>query len=234
MRPVAAWVETRDRAASPDHGRVESVNVGEPRQIEWAGRIVETAIWKQPVATRVAVHGVNLEGDDQADRRVHGGVDKAVYAYSSEDYEWWGGHLGREVKPGTFGENLTVSGLALDRALIGERWLVGSVLLQVSQPRLPCYKLGIRMEDQGFVDTFEAAERFGVYLRVIEEGTIGAGDNVDVISRPDHDLTVTELGRASPRPSPRVIDRILAVPEVPDSWRKWAERARDRHSRVPN
>lgn len=227
-------MKARDRAAFPDHGRVESVNVGQPRRIEWAGRIVETAIWKQPTAERVAVRGVNLQGDDQADRRVHGGVDKAVYAYSSEDYEWWGGQLGRELEPGTFGENLTVSGLALDRALIGERWRVGSVVLQVSQPRLPCYKLGIRMGDQGFVDRFEAAERFGVYLRIIEEGTIGAADIVEVISHPDNDLSVTELGRASPRPSPRVIDRILAVPEVPDSWRQWAERARHRHSRVPH
>lgn len=221
-----------DHASMPTSGRLDSVNVGAPRQVEWQGRIVETSIWKQPVDAPVPVRGVNLRGDDQADRRVHGGPDKAVYAYSSEDYLWWATTLGIDLTPGTFGENLTVGGLALSDALVGERWQVGSTILEVSQPRLPCFKLGIRMGDPGFVKSFEAAERFGVYLRIVEEGLVEAGDAIEVVFRPDHDLTATELGRSSPRPSPAMIERILAVPQTPDSWREWAERARRRHSPV--
>lgn len=210
---------------NPTRGQVVSVNVGGVRQVEWAGRTVETAIWKQPVAGRLGVHGVNVEGDDQADRRVHGGPDKAVYAYSIEDYDWWSGQLGGQMAPGTFGDNLTVSGLDLASALIGERWQVGTTVLEVAQPRLPCAKLGIRMGDAGFVDHFEQAARFGAYLRIVEEGTVGAGDPINVSHRPGHGLTITDLGRASPRPDAATIELVLSVPEVPESWRSWAQRA---------
>lgn len=211
--------------------RVESVNVGLPREVSWGGRVVETGIWKDRVEGRVVVSGVNLEGDAQADLRVHGGADKALYAYAAEDYRWWSDQLGMTLFPGTFGDNLTVSGLQLADALIGERWVVGEALLEVSQPRLPCFKLGIRMNDPEFADRFEAAERFGAYLRIIEEGSIGAGDDISVIHRPDHGLTITELGTSSPRPSPEMIERILSTPGVPPSWTEWAERARGRASR---
>ena len=212
-------------------GRVESVNVGLPRQVEWHGRIVETAIWKEAVEGRVRIEGVNLDGDGQADRRVHGGTDKAVYAYSAEDYEWWSRELGSDLDPGTFGENLTVSGLDLSVALIGERWSVGSAVLEVSQPRLPCSKLGIRMNDPAFPDRFEHEGRFGTYLRIIEEGQVATGDPVEVLSKPDHDLTITELGRASPRPTPETVEKILSTPGVPSSWTDWAERAQERSNR---
>jgi hypothetical protein len=129
--------------------RIVSVNVGEPRTVEWRGREVTTGIWKSPVSGPVRVEGVNVAGDDQADRRVHGGVDKAVYAYALEDYEWWAAALADgdgpvELTPGTFGENLTTEGIDLTGARIGDRWSVGDVVLEVSQPRQPCYKLGIR------------------------------------------------------------------------------------------
>jgi MOSC domain-containing protein YiiM len=221
-----------DHSAHPTRGHVDSVNVGAPRHLEWEGRIVETSIWKQPVKGPVPVRGMNLRGDDQADRRVHGGPDKAVYAYSSEDYVWWASTLGNELTPGIFGENLTVSGLALGGALVGERWQVGSTILEVSQPRLPCFKLGIRMGDSGFVESFETAERFGAYLRIVEEGHVETGDPIEVVLRPDHDLTITELGRSSPHPSADMIERIVAVPQMPDSWREWAERARHRRRQV--
>ena len=211
-------------------GKVQSVNVGKPRQVEWHGRIVETGIWKKPVEGSVRIEGVNLEGDGQADLRVHGGPDKAVYAYSAEDYEWWSGELGRDLAPGTFGENLTVSGLDLAGALIGERWSVGSAVLEVSQPRLPCSKLGIRMKDPDFRDRFDDAGRFGTYLRIIEEGSVAAGNAVEVLSRPDHDLTITELGRASPHQTPETVNKILSTPGVPASWTDWAERTRERSS----
>lgn len=166
--------------------QVVSVNVGTPRTTEWHGRQVTSAIWKSPVAGRVAVQGVNLDGDDQADRRVHGGDNKAVYAYASEDYSWWGGELGRAepLAPATFGENLTTSGLMLEACRVGDRWLLGDALLEVVQPRFPCFKLGMRMGDAGFVKRFEAAGRPGVYLRIVEAGTIGAGDAIAVTPTP--------------------------------------------------
>jgi MOSC domain-containing protein YiiM len=171
-------------AAIPE---IVSVNAGLPRTVEHAGRLVTTAIWKRPVTGRVAVRGVNLDGDGQADRSVHGGVDKAVYAYAREDYEWWSAELDTgALEPGTFGENLTVSGIALNAAEVGERWRVGSALLEVSEPRFPCFKLGIRMGDPKFLKRFAAARRPGTYLRNIEEGKLGTADPIEVVDRPGH------------------------------------------------
>jgi MOSC domain-containing protein YiiM len=205
-------------------GHVVSVNVGARRTVEWHGRTVETGIWKAPVDGRVAVRGVNVDGDEQADLRVHGGVDKAVYAYSAEDYEWWSSKLGRVLEPGTFGDNLTVAGFAPGDAVIGSRWRVGSAVFQVSEPRLPCFKLGMRMGDASFVDEFEIAARFGAYLRIVEEGDIGAGDAVDAMGLERDGITVQELGTADRGASRAFLERVLADPAVPEGWHKWARR----------
>src|SRR5919112_3067033 len=144
--------------------RVASVNVGRPRQLSVRrGRPLMSAIGKAPVDGRVRVAGVNVAGDDQADRRVHGGPDKVVYAYASEDTAWWEAELGRELGPGAFGENLTVAGVDVSGAVIGERWRIGTVELEVCQPRFPCFKLGIRFEDATMVRRFAQAERPGAY-----------------------------------------------------------------------
>jgi len=143
-------------------GRVLSVNTGVPRVlIDHQGRQWTTAILKSPVAGRVAVHGVNLEGDDQADRRVHGGPHKAVYAYAAADVAWWAAGMERELLPGAFGENLTVEGVDVSGAVVGERWRVGTALLEISQPRIPCPKLGVAMGDPHFPRDFADAERPG-------------------------------------------------------------------------
>ena len=155
-------------------GRVVSVNVGLPREIEWLGRRATTSIWKEPVEGRVEVAGVNLAGDDQADRNFHGGPDKAVYAYAREDYAWWAEELARPVEDATFGENLTLEGLDVCAAVIGERWSIGSTLLEVAGPRTPCWKLGARMNDPEFPVWFAAAGRPGAYLRIVEEGALGS------------------------------------------------------------
>ena len=176
-------------------GRVLSVNVGRPRPVERLGTLRRTAIWKEPVAGRVAVRGVNVDGDDQGDRRVHGGPGQAVYAYAREDYEWWERELGRALAPGTFGENLTTEGVDVSGALVGERWRAGSVVLEVTKPRLPCWKLGVRMGDEAFIDRFAAAARFGTYLRIVEEGELGAGDAISV-ERGGGSATVRDVGRA--------------------------------------
>jgi MOSC domain-containing protein YiiM len=207
-----------------DVGHVLSVNVGLPRVCEWQGRRVKTSIWKAPVAGRVAVRDVNVDGDRQSDLRVHGGADKAVYAYAAEDYEWWSSRLGYDLEPGTFGENLTIAGLDIGTTVIGTHWHVGTCRLQVAQPRLPCFKLGMRMGDASFVDEFERAERFGAYLRILAEGSVGAGDSVHQVAPPDADIEVRELGRADHAAPPELVARVLRDPYVPASWKRWARR----------
>lgn len=171
-------------------GRLISVNAGGPRTVRHRGRDVRTSIWKDPVAGRVVARGEQLEGDRQSDRRVHGGARKALYAYACEDYAWWEEQLGRELAPGTFGENLTTQGIEVTGARIGERWEVGGVVVEVTEPRYPCFKLGIRMQDARFVRRFGGAGRPGAYLRIVRAGELGAGDPIRVVTRPDSDRTI--------------------------------------------
>jgi MOSC domain-containing protein YiiM len=202
-------------------GRVLSVNVGSIRIITWQGRTEPTGIWKSPVAGRVLVRGENLAGDDQADRRAHGGPNKAVYAYAREDAEWWEGELWRPVAPGEFGENLTLAGVEVTHAVIGERWTIGSAVVEVAQPRIPCWKLGARMQDPMFPKRFAAAGRPGAYLRIIQGGDVGAGDEVEMIHRPAHGLTVGQVAHIYLR-APAHAGRLLAVSELPEKWHAWA------------
>jgi MOSC domain-containing protein YiiM len=173
-------------------GRVISVNVGQPRQVSVRrGRPLMSSIFKDPVEGRVHAAGINLEGDRQADLRVHGGHDKAVYVYASEDTAWWAAALERdELGPGWFGENLTTEGLDVSHSVVGERWRVGEAEFEVSQPRLPCAKLGIRFGDGRMVKAFARASRPGAYLRILVEGTVGAGDPIELLHRPEHGVTV--------------------------------------------
>ena len=202
--------------------RVLSVKVGLPREFEYNGRSARSAIWKSPVAGRVAAGGVNLAGDDQADRRAHGGPDKAVYAYAVEDLRWWGQALGRSLQYGELGENLTTEGIDVNGALVGERWSIGTTVLEVSEPRVPCWRLGVRMNDRLFPRRFTEALRPGTYLRILVEGDVGAGDEIRVIERPDHGLTIRDILRiyAFDR---QEIGRLLAIPKMSESWRGWAE-----------
>jgi MOSC domain-containing protein YiiM len=204
-------------------GAVVSVNVGTPREISWRGQVVRTAIWKDPVPGRVRVWATNVDGDQQGNPEVHGGVDQALYAYAAEDYEWWGGELGRELGPGTFGDNLTVRGIDVSGAVVGERWRAGGTLLQVTAPRTPCFKLGIRMGGQQFPRRFAAARRPGAYLRVLAEGELAAGDPVEVVDRPGHGLTVAEVSRIY-HDDHDGASRLLQAPELSGTWKRWAER----------
>jgi MOSC domain-containing protein YiiM len=202
-------------------GHLVSVNVGRPAQIGVRhGRAVMSAIGKVPVSGRVRVAGVNVEGDDQADRRVHGGPDKAVYAYASEDTAWWAARLARPLGPGAFGENLTVAGVDVTGAVIGERWRIGSVALEVCQPRLPCFKLGLRFGDPQMLRLFAQAGRPGAYLRILAEGELAAGDQVDISDRPSHAVTIGLVARAI-----MLDDTLLAqaagAPELPESLSRW-------------
>jgi MOSC domain-containing protein YiiM len=208
-----------------DGAAIASVNVGRPRTVEWHGRLVTSAIWKEPVSGPVALAGVNLDGDDQADRRVHGGPDKAVYAYATEDYDWWAATTG-PLAPGTFGENLTTTGIDLGACHIGDRWHVGTAVLEVAQPREPCFKLGIRMSDDAFPGAFASAGRPGAYLRIVTAGAVAAGDPIEVVptERPAvriSSLTGDEIDEA-------VLRQAADDPRVPEGWRRAAARALSR------
>jgi MOSC domain-containing protein YiiM len=201
---------------------VVSVNVGAVHTVVWRDRSVTTAIWKHPVDGRVPLQGVNLEGDDQADRRVHGGTDKAVYAYAVEDYDWWSATTGH-LAAGTFGENLTTRGLDLAACRIGDRWRVGSTVLEVAQPRQPCFKLGIRMGDDDFPGRFAEAGRPGVYLRIVTPGDVGAGDEIGVLAAED---PAVAIGALVTDPIDEGVLRLVAAdPRVPEGWRRTAARA---------
>jgi MOSC domain-containing protein YiiM len=201
--------------------RVVSVNVGRPQPVGLQrGRTVRSAIGKAPVDGRVRVEGVNVAGDDQADRRVHGGPDKAVYAYGCEDTAWWERELGRELGPGAFGENLTVEGVDVSGALIGERWRLGTVELEVCQPRFPCFKLGLRFDDPKMLRRFTLAERPGAYLRIVREGEIGAGDVIELADRPDHGVTIALVARAVSI-EPALLEFAAAAPALPAELADW-------------
>jgi MOSC domain-containing protein YiiM len=201
--------------------RLVSVNVGRPQQVSVRrGRPLMSAIGKRPVDGRVRVAGVNVEGDDQADRRVHGGPDKAVYAYAAEDAAWWAEELGREIPPGMFGENLTLEGVDVSGALVGQRWTIGTAELEVCQPRLPCAKLGLRFGDPLMVRRFAEARRPGAYLRIVREGELGAGDEVHAGAPPAHGVTVRLVSEAI------LLDEGLlaaaaAAPELPPELARW-------------
>ncbi|MGI3786209.1 MAG: MOSC domain-containing protein [Janthinobacterium lividum] len=201
-------------------GVVLSVQVGGPRTYQWLGRQIVTSIVKHTVTDPVAVRHDNLEGDDQSDRKNHGGADKAVYAYAREDEDWWEGELGRPVGNGLFGENLTTSGLDLTNAVIGQTWRVGTAVLQVSEPRTPCWKLGFKLGDAGFPRRAAASRRPGVLLRVLQEGTLRAGDQITLDVAPAHGVTAADINRVYYR---EVSDpaAIHAAPELAAHWRTW-------------
>ena len=201
--------------------RLVSVNAGRPAIIGTRrGRPVHSSIGKAPVGGRVRVEGVNVAGDDQADRRVHGGPDKAVYAYAWEDTAWWATELGRHLGPGAFGENLTTEGVDVTGAVIGERWRVGDVELEVCQPRLPCFKLGLKFEDPKMLKRFALASRPGAYLRIVREGELGAGDPIDVLERPDHGVTVALVADAI-QLDETLLARAASAPQLPPPLREW-------------
>lgn len=201
--------------------RIASVNVGMPAPLRHGAREVPSGIVKTPVDGRVHVGRLNLDGDGQADLRVHGGPDKAVYAYPAEHYATWAAELGRDdLVVGIFGENLTVEGASEGDALIGDRLRIGTALLEVSQPRLPCFKLGMRIGDPGFLRTFLRSGRTGFYLRVVEEGELGAGDPAERVSRGEGGLSIAEAVRLfAGGGDPGALSAAAAVPALEDGWR---------------
>lgn len=202
--------------------RVRSVNVGLPREVEWQGRLVSTAIFKKPVVGKVALRKLNFDGDAQADLTVHGGLDKAIYAYPFEHYAHWETKVGRPLAAGAFGENLTTDGLLEDQVNIGDEFRVGSARLVVTQPRMPCYKLGLRFGDPRMVKRFLKARAPGIYFAVIEEGAVAAGDPIERVHGDERGISLIEMldlmySRRLDEPRLR---RLLEVPRLAAVWRE--------------
>ncbi|MFN2337929.1 MAG: MOSC domain-containing protein [Gammaproteobacteria bacterium] len=207
-----------------------SVNLAMPRAVDYQGRSVMTGIYKEPVTGPVQLHHEGLEGDGQADLKVHGGPDKAAYAYPIEHYAWWQEQLGRASFPhGQFGETLTVQGLLEHELGIGDCLRIGGALLQVSQPRTPCFKLGIKMGLEDFPRTFQDSGRVGFYLRVLEKGPVCAGDGIEIVSRHEPWHSVQELWRwnhveRNNRDAARIA---VALAPLAQSWKdRFAQRLR--------
>jgi MOSC domain-containing protein YiiM len=215
-----------------------SVNVSLPKQVPYNGKIITTGIFKEPASDRVLVHTLNVQGDGQADRKVHGGRDMAVYAYPFEHYRFWEETLGRSGFPfGQFGENLTVEGLTEGTVRVGDIFRVGDALLQVTQPRVPCYKLALRMgEGPDFLRRFLDSGRLGFYLRVVEEGEIGAGDIIERVNTDGWSVTIAEFIHIylHEKHDPDSLRRVLASRDLGDAWRIYLEKMLEKAEHTPD
>jgi len=208
--------------------RLVSVNVGLPRDVSWQGGTATTGIFKQPVAERVKVRRLNLEGDRQADLSVHGGPSKAVYAYPSEHYPYWRDQFPDFDMPwGMFGENLTLEGLLEHQLNIGDRLRIGSAEFMVTEPRMPCYKLGIKFGRKDIIPRFLGSRRSGFYLAVLEEGEVGAGDPLRTLCKAERSVTVPDIVQIYADRSNKNLDlihRAIQTEALPDSWRDYFSR----------
>ncbi len=204
--------------------QVLSINVGLPRELEWRGQLVRTSIFKEPVAGRVTIERLNVEGDRQSDLSVHGGADKAVYAYAAEHYPFWRQELpGVDLPWGAFGENLTTTGLTESDLHVGDRLRIGSAELVVTQPRLPCFKLGIRFGRADMVKRFLRSGRTGFYLAVAQEGDAAAGDEISLIASDPAAVTVSDIVSlyASDAENQELLRRASVLDSLPESWREY-------------
>ena len=204
-----------------------SVNVALPQEYEWQGKVLRTSIFKQPVAGPVQVLAEHLAGDGQADLRVHGGRDKAVYAYPQEHWAYWRQWLpAAQLVPGAFGENLTTTGLLESQVRVGDCYQVGTAVLLAVQPRRPCVKLGLRLQRPAIVREFELAQRSGIYFRVVQEGAVQAGDAITLVEPSPHAATIQDMVAClAPGPhDPATVQALLATPYLSASWRERLQR----------
>jgi len=212
--------------------RVLSVNVALPREVTRDGQAVTTAIFKQPVNGRVPLRRLNLDGDRQADLTVHGGPNKAVYVYPSEHYAYWATELpDRPLGWGMLGENLTTEGLLETAVHVGDRFRVGAAEVVVTQPRMPCYKLGIKLGRPEMVERFLASRRSGFYLAVLREGEVGAGDSIELLARDPNEVAIPDVVRiyVQDRDDVDTLQRVLQVEALPDNWRERFRQQLARH-----
>lgn len=210
-----------------------SINIGQPREVEWHGKKVTTGIFKEPVAGPVMVRTLNLEGDKQVDLSVHGGVDKAVYAYPTEHYDYWRGELPDMDLPwGMFGENLTIEGLVETEINIGDHFRLGHAELVATQPRLPCFKLGLKFGRDDMVKRFLASRRTGVYFKVVREGPIQIGDDLERLRRDENDVTIADITRlfAFEKDDLTTLQKAIGIRDLPEGWRDYFQQQIDKLS----
>jgi MOSC domain-containing protein YiiM len=204
--------------------KIISLNIGRPRLVIWNGETVSTGIYKSSVGGRVMLRTLNLDGDRQADLAVHGGPSKAIYAYPSEHYTYWRDELPEMELPwGMFGENFTTEGLDESTVNIGDRFRVGSAEVMITEPRMPCYKLGIKFGRMDILRRFLSSGRTGFYFSVECEGEVGAGDKIELIGRDKNNVAVADITRlyARDRDDFETMRRAIAVEVLPESWREY-------------
>ena len=204
--------------------QILSLNVGRPRLVQWNGESVSTGIFKEPVKGPVRLRTLNLDGDRQADLSVHGGVHKAVYAYPSEHYEFWRNEFPEMELPfGMFGENFTTAGLLENKVNIGDRFTIGDAELIVRQPRMPCYKLGIRFGRSDIIKRFLQSLRTGIYFAVLKEGTVQVGDAITTGTRDANAVTVADVTSlyTVEKHNAQLLNRASRVEALPESWREY-------------
>lgn len=207
--------------------RLISLNTGLPRAVEWKGDAVTTGIFKEPVKGSVMLRTLNLDGDKQADLSVHGGVSKAVYAYPQEHYEFWKKELPDLNLPyGMFGENFTTEGLFEDNLNLGDRFRVGEAEIMVTEPRMPCYKLGVKFGRADIVKRFLVSRRTGFYFAVLQEGEVSAGDTIELLSRDGNNITVADVTRlyAFEKDDLKLLQRVVKVEALSESWCDYFQR----------
>jgi MOSC domain-containing protein YiiM len=201
-----------------------SLNVSLPQDVIWNGQTVTTGIFKEPVAGSVRLRKLNLDGDRQADLSVHGGPEKAVYAYPSEHYAYWRNVLARtDLHWGMFGENFTTAGMLENELNIGDKFRIGSVLVMVTQPRMPCYKLGIKFGRDDMLKLFLRSLKSGFYFSVLEEGEVAAGDEIKLAARDSNDITVEDITKlySTEKHNDELKRRAIEVEALPESWRNY-------------
>ena len=205
------------------NGTIESVNLGQLEDVTFGGRTFQTGFRKRPVSVPVVVRGLMLDGDVQCSMHLHEGTNsKAVYAYSHEDYVWFASQYAIDPEPGLFGENLTLRGVAASRCVVGDKWRAGTAIIEASEPRLPCYKFGWRMGNSQWVKRFATALRPGSFFRIIEPGIVAAGDSFELVERPQHGLTMSEVMRIRLY-APHERERFLGIAALPFNYQAWAK-----------
>lgn len=215
--------------------KIISINNGLPREVDWEGKVVTTAIFKEPASSPLMLRTLNLDGDRQADLSVHGGVNKAAYAYPSEHYEYWRGQLpDTDFRWGAFGENFTTEGMGEEAVRIGDRFRIGEAEVVVTQPRLPCYKLGIKFGLADMVKKFLASRRTGFYFAVLREGVVAKGDEIEMVYRNEQGVSVADITRifAFEKDDLATLERAIRTEALPENWREYFRQQIDKQRGV--